>query len=76
MVFFLVGSCRFCGKPDGDVHLFWGECTFPPLVEICENPEFHDLMRMDQGHRPRCVFALAWLTSNAVWCSWCLPLGS
>ena len=21
--------CRFCGKRDGDGHLFW-ECTFPP----------------------------------------------
>ena len=35
--------CRFCGAPDGDGHLFW-ECTFPPLVEIRENPEFHDLI--------------------------------
>ena len=43
--------CRFCGAPDGDGHLFW-ECTFPPLVEIRENPEFHDLMRMDKGHWP------------------------
>ena len=32
--------CRFCGAPDGDGHLFW-ERTFPPLVEIRENPEFH-----------------------------------
>ena len=24
----------------------WG-CTFPPLVEIGEHPEFHDLMEMD-----------------------------
>ena len=36
--------CRFCGAPDGDGHLFW-ECTFPPLVEIRENPEFHNLTR-------------------------------
>ena len=36
--------CRFCGAPDGDGHLFW-ECTFPPLVEIRESPEFHDLVR-------------------------------
>ena len=35
--------CRFCGAPDGDGHLFW-ECTFPPLVEIRENPESHDLI--------------------------------
>ena len=34
--------CRFCGAPDGDGHLFF-ECLFPPLVEIRENPEFHDL---------------------------------
>ena len=40
--------CRFCGTPDHDGHLFW-ECTFPPLVEIRENPEFHDLMRMDKA---------------------------
>ena len=40
--------CRFCGAPDGDGHLFW-ECTFPPLVEIRESPEFHDLMREDIG---------------------------
>ena len=46
--------CRFCGALDGDGHLFW-ECTFPPLVEIRENPEFHDLMRMDKGHWPRCL---------------------
>ena len=35
--------CRFCGAPDHDGHLFW-ECTFPPPVEIRENPELHDLM--------------------------------
>ena len=40
--------CRFCGAPDGDGHLLW-ECSFPSLVEIRENPEFHDLMRMDKG---------------------------
>ena len=39
-------SFPFCGAPDGDGHLF-GECTFPPLVEICESPEFHGLMRME-----------------------------
>ena len=46
--------CRFCGAPGGDGHLLF-ECTFPPLVEIRENPEFHDLMRMDKGHWPRCL---------------------
>ena len=32
--------CRFCGGTDGDGHLFW-ECSYPPLVEIREHPEFH-----------------------------------
>ena len=36
--------CRFCGGADGDGHLFW-ECTFPPLVQSRERPEFHDLVR-------------------------------
>ena len=52
--------CRFCGAQDGDGHLFW-ECTFPPLVEIREHPEFHDLMRMDKGHWPRCLLWHGWL---------------
>ena len=52
--------CRFCGAPDHDGHLFW-ECTFPPLVEIREHPEFHDLMRMDKAHWPRCLLWHGWL---------------
>ena len=52
--------CRFCGAPDSDGHLF-GECTFPPLVEIRENPEFHDLMGMDKAHWPRCLLMHGWL---------------
>ena len=52
--------CRFCGGPDGDGHLF-GECTFPPLVEIRENPEFHDLMRIGKAHWPRCLLWHGWL---------------
>ena len=35
--------------------------SFPPLVEICENPEFHDLMRMDKSHWPRCLLRHDWL---------------
>ena len=54
---FLVG---FVVPPDHDGHLFW-ECTFPPLVEIRENPEFHDLMRTDKGHWPRCLLWHGWL---------------
>ena len=52
--------CRFCGAPDHDGHLFW-ECTFPPLVEIREHPEFHDIMRMDKRHWPRCLLWHGWL---------------
>ena len=37
------------------------ECTFPPLVEIHENPEFHDLMEMDKAHWPRCSLWHGWL---------------
>ena len=33
---------------------FLGNALFPPLVEIHENPEFHDLVRMDKGHWPWC----------------------
>ena len=57
--------CRFCGSPDGDGHLFW-ECTFPPLVEIRENPEFHDLMREDKAHWPRCLLWHGWLPMLSV----------
>ena len=52
--------CRFCGAPDSDGHLFW-ECTFPPLVEIRESPELHDLMKEDKGHWPRCMLWHGWL---------------
>ena len=40
----LVGSV---GGVDSDGHLFW-ERPFPPLVEIREHPEFHDLVEMDK----------------------------
>ena len=55
-----VVPCRFCGAPEHDGHLFW-ECTFPPLVEIRENPVFHDLMREDKAHWPRCLLWHGWL---------------
>ena len=52
--------CRFCGGDDNDGHLFW-DCTFPPLVEIRENPEFHELMEMDKSYWPRCLLWHGWL---------------
>ena len=41
--------------------IFMVECSFPPLVEIRGNPEFHDIMRMDKGHWPRCLPWHGWL---------------
>ena len=52
--------CRFCGGRDYDGHLF-GNCTFPPLVEIREHPEFHDLMEMDKTSWPPCLLWHGWL---------------
>ena len=52
--------CRFCGSRDSDGHLFW-DCTFPPLVEIREHPELHDLMEMDKTSWPRCLLWHGWL---------------
>ena len=40
---------------------FLGECTFPLLVKIRENREFHDLMRKDKAHWPRCLLWHGWL---------------
>ena len=40
---------------------FFGIVPFPPLVEIREHPEFHDLMRMDKAHWPRCLLCHGWL---------------
>ena len=37
------------------------ECTFPPLVEIRENPEFHELMEMDKSFWSRCLLWHGWL---------------
>ena len=68
--FFLV---VFCGAPDGDGHLFW-ECTFPPLVQIRESPEFRDLMRMDKAHWPRCLLWHGWLPMLSG-SNWCFALG-
>ena len=51
---------RFCGALDNDGHLFW-DCPLPPLVEIRESPEFHDLMRLGKEHWPRCLLWHGWL---------------
>ena len=52
--------CRFCGGADNDGLLFW-DCPFPPLVEIREHPEFHDLVEMDKSSWPGCLLWHGWL---------------
>ena len=52
--------CRFCGEAYGDGHLFW-ECSHPPLVQIRENLEFHDLIQMDKRTWPWCLLWHGWL---------------
>ena len=46
--------CRFCGKRDGDGHLFW-ECTCPLLQHVRELPEFAYLMSLNRGNLLRCL---------------------
>ena len=52
--------CRFCGAPDNDGHLFW-DCTFPPFVELRNQPEFLSLMSKDRTRWPRCLLWHGWL---------------
>ena len=52
--------CRFCGKRDGDGHLFW-ECSFLPLQHVRDLPEFSSLMSLDRSKWPRCLFWHGWL---------------
>ena len=52
--------CRFCGKRDGDGHLFW-ECSFPSLQHVLELPEFAYLMSLDRSNWPRCLLWHGWL---------------
>ena len=52
--------CRFCGAPDNDGHLFW-DCTFPPFVELRNQPEFIPLMSQDRTRWPRCLLWQGWL---------------
>ena len=52
--------CRFCGKKDGDGHLFL-ECTFPPLLHVRELPEFSTLLALEKGKWPRCLLWHGWL---------------
>ena len=61
--------CRFCGEADGDGHLFW-ECPHPPLVQIRENPEFHDLMQRDKRNWPRCLLWHGWLPALDLLGNW------
>ena len=50
----------FCGKRDGDGHLFW-KCIFPPLLHVGELPEFATLMSPNRGKWSRCLLWHGWL---------------
>ena len=52
--------CRFCGAPDNDGRLFW-DCTFPPFVELRNQPEFLTLLCKDRTLWPRCLLWHGWL---------------
>ena len=56
--------CRFCGKRNGDGHLFW-ECTSPPLPlplqHVRELPEFASLTSLDRSKWTRCLLWHGWL---------------
>ena len=57
--------CRFCGRRDGDGHLFW-DCTFPPplslpIQHVRDLPEFAFLMSLDRSNWPWCLLWHGWL---------------
>ena len=49
-----------CGSTDRWSLFFW-ECPFPPVVEIREPSEFHNLVEMDKSSWPRCLLWHGWL---------------
>ena len=60
--------CRFCGKRDGDGHLFW-ECSFLPplpLQHVRELLEFAFLMSLDRSNWPRCLLWHGCLVSRVL----------
>ena len=50
---------------------FLGNAPIVLLMKSGENPEFHDLMRMDKSHWPRCLLWHGWQPllsrSNGAW---------
>ena len=69
--------CRFCGKRDGDGHLFW-ECPFSPLSlqHVRELPEFAFLMSVDRGKWPSCsLWHLFGLNGMVIDEPWALSFG-
>ena len=52
--------CRFCGKRDGDGHLFWDR-TFLPIQHVRDLPEFAYLVSSDRSNWPRCLLWHCWL---------------
>ena len=52
--------CRFCGKRDGDGHLFW-ECTFSSLQHVRDLPGFATLRSLNRSNWPHCLLWHGWL---------------
>ena len=52
--------CRFCRGVDGDGHLFW-DCSFHPLVNLRESPEFSFLGNFNKDVWPRFMLWHGWL---------------
>ena len=72
--------CRFCGGTEGDGHLS-EDCTFLPLVEIREHPEFHGMVGCLCSlwsmvvHRGRRALLRVPVTCLSVIAEWQLPDG-
>ena len=48
----------------------FGNVLTPPLVQICENSEFHDLIQKDKMTWPRCLLWHGWLPALDIHGEW------
>ena len=38
-----------------EMDIFFGKCCHTPVVQVRENPEFHDSVQRDKSNWPRCL---------------------